>query len=470
MTTLLKPDLCVIGAGESGLAVAIGAAALGVPTVLVERGETGGARRALRSAALIAAAARAQAVRTAREFGVVTGQPKTDVAALRAHIEAAATALAANHAPARLAALGISLIRGEATFADPRTVEAAGAAIRPRRFVIATGSQAVLPAIEGLGGVPVLTADTVFALKDMPKRLLLLGDGAEALELAQAFRRLGSEVTLIAEGALLPSEEAELSEPVLVALRREGVVIHAATTVRRVETVAKGLRLHLTGEGGDGMVAGTHLLIAGGRAAAIEGLDLPAARIALDGAHIRTGPGLRTTNRHVYAIGGAARPEGGHSAAGQAGVVLRGLMLRLPAREQVHHVPRAIRTSPAIARVGLDEAAARKAAGAIRIFRWPFQQIDRAHAEGVAEGHIKVVTDRRGRVLGAAIVGHGADELILPWAGFARRRALLSEALALTAAHPAMGDIARAAAVPLVSSGLTKPRVQRIIRFLRNLG
>jgi pyruvate/2-oxoglutarate dehydrogenase complex dihydrolipoamide dehydrogenase (E3) component len=449
----------------------MGAASLGVPVVLVERGPMEGqGRRAsarIGSAALLAAAARAQAVRTAKNLGINANLSKVDFPAVRAHVERAVSALAPNASAERLQALGIRVIRAEGSFLDPRTLQAGETAIRARRFVVATGTVPDLPDIDGLDPASCLTPETILTLSERPDRLAILGAEPEALELAQAFRRLGSEVALIAPKAPLSDEDPEFAEEVLAALKREGIVFHAPVALQRAEPTEKGIRLFLEGENGTRNLTASHVL-ATAHQPDVAGLGLDRAGIQFGADGIAVNSSLRTANRRVYAVG--AVRGGPHAAAQEAGVALRNLLFRVPARLRPEVLPRALRTDPELAHVGLTEAEARQTAGTISVFRWPYAENERAQADGSTTGHIRIVTDRAGRTLGVSIVGAGAAEMILAWAGPVARKAPLAEMTDLAPSYPALGDIGRAAALGLHVRGLTKPGVRRIMSLLRKLG
>jgi pyruvate/2-oxoglutarate dehydrogenase complex dihydrolipoamide dehydrogenase (E3) component len=172
----------------------------------------------------------------------------------------------------------------------------------------------------------------------------------------------------------------------------------------------------------------------------------------------------------IYAIGGAAGADAADAASHQAGLVLRSLLFRLPARYRPERIPRLVLTDPEIASVGLDESAARAAGTEIRVLRWPYRENDRAQAERLTHGHVKVIADRRGRILGATIVGAHAGELILPWALAVSQGLRVGAMSALAAPHPSLGEIGPRAAIGAYTLRLTQPRVRRIISFLRRFG
>lgn len=483
MAETIKPDICVIGAGTAGMQAAMHAAALGVPTVLIDvrRGEDGremgsDALRAgrLPLGALIAAGRRAHEVAQAAAFGVQAREVEIDFGRVRDYVQGVIAARAPNFTRERLAALGVRTIECAARFKDARTLAAGDVEIAARRFVIATGSSTALPPIAGLDAAHPLTAETAFDLTACPRHLIVIGAGAVALEFAQAFGRLGAEVTVVDAQAPLAQEDSECAAVVLDALAREGVRIRTARIagVAQVQSASEcEVQLHVVGEGGEETIAGSHLLVVAGRWPNVVGLGLDAARIRYDEHGIEVDKGLKTTNKRVYAVGdvtGGEQPP--HAADQQAGLVVRNALLRAPVRFDPEATAQVAFTDPELARIGLTEAAARRRGHRIRILRWPYRENDRAHAEGEVRGHIKVVTNARGRILGVTIVGASAAELIAPWTLAMSRGADIGVLSGMVVPYPTLVEIGKNAAATYFTSGLTRPGVRRIIAMLRRFG
>jgi pyruvate/2-oxoglutarate dehydrogenase complex dihydrolipoamide dehydrogenase (E3) component len=466
----LTPDLCVIGAGSGGLAVAAGAVQMGASVVLVERGRMGGDclnYGCVPSKSLLASAKLADAWRHGGEFGVFYEPPRIDFAAVADSVERVIAGLAPNDSQERFERLGVRVIRAEARFVDRRTVQAGDTLIRPRRFVIATGSRPVVPPIPGLDHVPYLTNETVFANRERPEHLIVIGGGAVGIELAQAHRRLGSAVTVIDAGPLLPREDPELAGRLTALLAEEGIALQPSVDVAGVERNDSGVAVVLAnGE----HIIGSHLLLAAGRRPDTAALNLDAAAIETTPHGIKLDRRLRTTNRHIFAIGDAAGgPQFTHVALYHAGIVIRNALFRLPARVDYRALPWVTYTDPELAQAGLTEMAAR-AQGTVRIERWPFADNDRARTERDTAGEVKIVTRRNGRILGATILGSGAGDLILPWALAISQNLKIAALANLIVPYPTRGEAGKRAAGAYYTPTLFAPRTRRLVRLLARFG
>jgi len=461
-------DIAVIGAGSGGLSVAAAAAQFGQKVVLFEKGAMGGDclnTGCVPSKALLAAAKQAHAMRVGGQLGIAAREQQVDFAAVRAHVQRAIAAIAPHDSQQRMEGLGVTVIRAPAHFIDAGTLAADGQHYTARRIVIATGSRPAVPPIPGLSEVPFLTNETLFANQTLPSHLLIIGGGPIGLEMAQAHRRLGSKVTVIEAAMPLAQDDPELTAVVLKQLEAEGIGILSGTKVTGV-SAADGITVTL----GDGRrVSGSHLLVAAGRRPNIEELNLDAAGIATTAKGITVDAGLRTSNRKVYAIGDVAGGRFTHEAGYQAGIVIRNALFGLPAKATAG-IPHVTYTDPELAQIGLTEAQARTAHGdAIRVLRSPFSDNDRAVAEGRTQGLVKLVTTRRGRILGAGIAGAGAGDLIQPWVLALERGLKLSALAGSVLPYPTRGEASRRAAIGFFADFASNPLVRRVIGLVSRL-
>lgn len=461
-------DLAIIGAGSGGLSVAAAAAQFGQRVVLFEKGKMGGDclnYGCIPSKALIAAAKQAEGMRTAGKFGVRPIEPQVDFKKVHDHVQRVIAAIEPNDSVERFERLGVKVVQAEARFRDSKSVEANGKVFTARRFVIATGSRPAVPPIPGLEAVPCFTNETIFENVVLPKHLIIIGGGPIGLELAQAYRRLGSEVTVIEAFEPLGKEDPELAGVVLENLRACGVKILAGAAIRKIAKRGAGVAVETESHG---QMKGSHLLVAAGRAANVEGLNLEAAGVSFTAKGVSVDKGLRTSQKHIYAIGDVA---GGlqftHVAGYHAGLVIRNALFRLPVRNRADIIPRVTFCDPELAQVGFTEAEAVKQFGSgIKVVRWPFHDNDRAQAEGKTAGLIKAVVGKRGRILGVGIVGQQAGEIIQPWVLAMSSGLKISAIAAMVAPYPTLGEINRRAAINYFSGIATNPWLRRVIKLL----
>ena len=466
MSEILTPDICIVGAGSGGLVVAAGAAQLGLEVVLIERGLMGGEclnSGCVPSKALIAAATLAQAQRSSAAFGIARVEPGVDFGRVMDHVAEVIATIAPNDSVERFEGLGVRVIREEARFVSRDEIQAGPHRVKARRIVLATGSRPMLPPIPGLANAPYLTNETIFANRTLPTHLMVIGGGPIGLEMAQAFRRLGSRVTVLEAAAFLAKDDPELSAIVVQQLKDEGVDLRAGARIERVDgttiLLADGERLEAS-----------HLLVAAGRAPNVEALGLDKAGVAFTKHSITVDAALRTSNRRVWAIGDCNGLYAfTHMAGYEASLFIRSLF-RLPVRLDASIVPWTTYTDPELAQVGSSERAARDRHGeGIKVLRWKFSDNDRAQAERRTEGLVKVIVDARGRILGATIVAPRAGELIQPWCLAISKRLRIAAMASFLPPYPTLGEASKRAAGSYFTAKLFAPTTQRLVRFLSRL-
>src|SRR5947209_5549570 len=470
MTGPLAPDLCIIGAGSAGLAVAAGAAQIGAAVVLVERGLMGGDCLnfgCVPSKSLLAAARLADLARRGAALGILSARPDADFAAAADGVQNVIATIAPHDSVERFEGLGVRVLRCEARFTSPRTIRVGEIEIRPLRFVIATGSYPAVPTIPGLADAPYLTNETIFANRVRPDHLIVIGGGPIGIEMAQSHRRLGARVTVLDVGPVLPRDDPEFVASLTAHLTGEGITIRPYVEISGIERDGNSIVIQLAnGE----RIQGSHLLVAAGRRPSIEALDLPAAGIEATPKGITVDSRLRTTNRRAFAIGDVAGgPQFTHVALYHAGIVIRNALFRLPARVDYRALPWVTYTDPELAQVGLTEAAA-KAEGAIRVLHWPFADNDRAHTERDTVGEVKIITSANGRIVGATILGMSAGDLILPWALAISQKLKIGAMANLIVPYPTRGEAGKRAAGAYYTPALFAPRTRRLVRFLARFG
>lgn len=411
MAEILKPDVCIIGAGALGTSLAIVARQLGLATVLVEReGGEGGdpLHGTLHRAALAASAAQAQAIRTGSRLGLDSGLAKLNYKAIAEHAEAVAATGAPQTSPERLAALGAVLLRGEPAFTDRTTLSVGATVLKPLHTILATGSRPAILDVPGLSEIAYFTPDTILANVRKLTHLLVVGGDETALELAQIYRRLGSDVTLVPHGPLLANYDSEASAILRRHLRGEGLAILESARIKAFLPRSQGIGVSL--DDPDGRIAAldiSHVLLATGRVPDLDrlGLDKLALRRDPAGMLQRDGQGQTSFGR-LSAFGGAAAQTSFYQALRQGEQLLDRLAGRPAAPMPV--LPQAVETQPPLATIGTLEPVR---PGQV-VLRANLGESEAARAVGLAVGSAKIVIDRQGKILGGAMVGEGAIDAI----------------------------------------------------------
>ena len=471
----LRVDLCVIGGGSGGLSVAAGAAQLGVPVVLIEKHKMGGDclnYGCVPSKALIAAARRAHLMRTSAPFGIVPTNPTISYKGVHDHIHGVIAAIAPNDSAERFTGLGVEVIRATAQFISRDTVLAGDRRIKARRFVIATGSSPAIPPIPGLEVVPYFTNETIFDNRSQLDHLIVIGGGPIGLELAQAYLRLGSRVTVLEAMKALGKDDPEMSEVVLKRLRAEGVEIREGALVERVAGGTRLVDVHISEGGVPAIVQGTHLLVATGR---VPNVAEPQPRgrqhqvrqarhpgeqgprhLQLEGVRHRRRRSAARSSRTSPTITPASSCAGPCSASRR-----RSTATSFPGRRSP------IRSLPTSASARMRRE---RRSGRVRVYRWPYHENDRAQAERAAEGFVKVVTDAKGRILGASIVGQHAGELIQMWSLAVSQRLNIKAMTQWISPYPTFSEINKRVAYGYYATAAANPLVRKVVGWLRKLG
>jgi len=439
-------DVVVVGGGSAGMTAAAEAARLGLGVALIERERLGGVSLwsgAVPTKALLACAAVADTVRHAAGFGVRAGRAEIDFPAVLDRVRTVVRAIHPRLSPEHVRSLGIETIHGEASFVDRRTLAVGDERIRAARVFLATGSRPAAPEVDGLAELGYRTHVDLWELPRLPAHLAVLGGGPIGVELAQAFARLGSRVTLLEAGdRILPDEDAELAALLAEALRAEGVDLW--TGAAAIGVLRRGDRKVVDVRSGDArrQVEVDEILVAAGRVPNLESLNLAATDVETTRTGIVADRRLRTTQRGVWAIGDVnGRMPWARAAEVQARVAVADAVLPWRTPADPGHPVWAIYTSPELAHAGLTEEQARRQWGEdLRIYRQTFDEVDRAVCEAATVGQVKILCDAHGRLVGGHILAAHAGELLplLARAVAARER---PEALAdYLHAYPTIAD------------------------------
>ncbi len=470
-------DVVVVGGGAAGLTMSGISASLGAKTLLIERGRLGGDctwTGCVPSKMLLKAAGIAQTVRTAGRIGILCGSVSVDFGYIRKKLhQLRQTIYDDADSPARMAALGVEVHKGAASFRDPATVEVTGRdPVRGRVMVIATGADPAVPAIPGLARTPYLTNESVFELETLPRRLTVIGAGPVGVELAQAFARLGSRVTVLEQrDRILPDLDAELAARLRVQLAGEGVQLVTGAQVAGVAEEKAGLEArYLDADGRLHRTVCDRLLVATGRRARTSGLGLENAGVAYSSQGIRINRQCRTSVPRVYAIGDVTgRYAHTHMSEHMARVAATNAVLHVRRSLDEKAVPGVVFTDPELAHVGASEAELARRGIRFAPYAFPYGKLDRAIIDGAEGGLIKLFArPAGGRILGAAILGKRAGELICEVAVAMRAGMTLRRLSDTIHPYPTFGQGVRRAADQWYArraSPRTVRLVQRLFRY-----
>ena len=427
-------DLAIIGAGASGLIAADFAVQLGARTALLEKGMIGGDctwSGCVPSKSLIKVATVAQAARTASRYGIAVSAPVTDMTQVRAYLRSTIQQIYEPTKPEALHKKGMDVLLGATRFLDPHTLEVGTQRIQAKKILINTGAEPHVPAIDGLADVLYFTYQQIFENDRLPERMLVVGGGPIGCEIAQAYRRLGSEVTLIAE-RLLPSEEPEVSELLNRTFAQEGIE-RIASRAESVHSEGSAITVQTAA----GSATGDLLLVATGRAPLVHGLGLEAANVRYSERGIEVNKYLQTSAKNIYAAGDViGGPQFSHLAGWQGFQAVRNALLPGNNTGTTEAMPHITFTSPEVAQIGLTEKVARNRFKAkdLLIKSFDISKVDRAVNEDDRLGLLKIIARSNGLILGASIVGERAGETITEIA-VAMRNGLKLADLAATV-HP----------------------------------
>lgn len=467
-------DLVVIGGGTGGLIVTSVAAQLGLKVTLVERREKLGGdclhTGCVPSKSLIRVAKVASLLRRAADFGLDAHLDKTDLGKVSDYVHSIISQIQQHDDPDRFRSYGADVIFGHARFIDSHSIEVNGELLRGKRFVIATGSSPYIPPVMGMEDVPYLTNESIFSQRKLPARLAVLGGGAVGVELAQAYARLGSEVTLVERLAqLLPHEDREISDLLAELLRQEGLSISLSSDVTRVEQQDKECRLHITTADREQQLDVDAVLIAAGRRPNVEELGLDAASVNYSAKGIIVDRRQRTSASHIYACGDVCGPYPfTHMAEYQAGIVISNAIFRFPKKTDYRVVPWVTFSDPELARVGITEQQAKDQGLDVDVLSFPMNRIDRALADSESTGIMKLVSHKE-KILGATILGSHAGELIHEISLAMQKKLKLKDISATIHAYPTLAQVHRRTANSYYADKLFSPRTRKLVGWINRI-
>lgn len=467
----INADLVVIGAGSAGLSVAAGAAMLGLNVVLYEQHKMGGDclnYGCVPSKALLSAAKSVSDIRQASKYGVTVSDIKVEWSEVKKHIEQAIKTIEPVDSQERFEGLGVTVIRESASFADPETIVSETTSTRAKRIVIATGSQAFIPPIKGIEKVEYLTNETIFSIDVLPKHLVILGGGPIGIEMAQAFIRLGSNVTVIDLAGILPRSDQEHAKIISESLRNEGVEILENQSIEKVSRNKASVSVWLKDR--KDPIKGSHLLVATGRKAVLEGLDLEAGRVDYDSSAIKVSERLRSkSNPRVWALGDVAgQGQFTHLAGWHASVFVRRAYFKQSVTASSLPLPAVTYVQPEIAQIGMTESSANEKYKNVSTSIFPFGENDRAIAEGKTAGEVKLVINK-GNVIGASVIGEGAGDIVQLIAVAMSNKLKVQALTNYISPYPTRAEAVKRAASAHFTDFVFGPRMKRLVSILNRI-
>ncbi|MAK60303.1 MAG: dihydrolipoamide dehydrogenase [Ponticaulis sp.] len=473
--TKLTADVAVIGAGSGGLSVASGAAQLGLNVVLFEGDEMGGDclnYGCVPSKALLATSNTLQVIKDAEKLGIEVATPKANWAAVKAHLQSVIAEIAPVDSQERFEGLGVKVIREVAHFTSPSSLASESYEVTARRIVIAAGSVPLIPGVEGLASRPFWTNETIFDMPDLPEHLIVLGGGPIGLEMAQAFHRLGSNVTVVEMGQPLRRSDPVHAAQLVSLMREEGITIldhHKAIEVKGGQN-----DLTLIAEGPDGPVEihGTDLLVAVGRTPALDLLELDRGEVDSDRNGIVTKPNLRSvSNPNVWAVGDiAGRGQFTHLAGWHASIFVQAALMKLPSKAVTDQLPAVTFVDPEIGQIGLTEAEAREKHGdSVETVEFPFDEIDRAITDRQKTGSLRLVIRKNGKILGASVLGQAGGEILQILSLAMANKLTMRDLTKYMSPYPTRAEIVKRAASKHFQPKVFGPMAKKLVGILQRI-
>ncbi|HVN95780.1 MAG TPA: FAD-dependent oxidoreductase [Syntrophorhabdaceae bacterium] len=469
-------DIGVVGAGAAGLTVAAGAAQAGARVLILEREEALGGDclhyGCVPSKALIRCAHVYHLLKSAPRFGLPQVTLKRpDFRQIAARIQSVIDAIQKHDSKERFCDLGAQVLLGEAVFEDDRSVSLNGKRYSAKSWVIATGSRAAIPPIPGLTQTPYVTNREIFGLKELPESLAIIGGGPIGIELAQAFTRLGTKVTVIEFlGQILNADDPDMAGEVMNVLKTEGVEFHLDSQV--VRTIDTGQEREVTFKKKDEVrsVRAQVLLVATGRRVNLDGLGLEKIGVAFDQKGLRLDGRLRTSRSNIYGAGDVTGVyQFTHAAGYEGGIVLANTIFHVPKKVSYSHVPWVTYADPELASIGLNEKAAKMRGIKYSTWSEPFEMNDRGVAEGEITGKIKMLLDEKERPIGVAILGPRAGDLLAEWVAVLNGNVRLSTLASAVHPYPTLGEINRQVAGRFLATKIFSDRVKKALKLFFNL-
>jgi pyruvate/2-oxoglutarate dehydrogenase complex dihydrolipoamide dehydrogenase (E3) component len=470
-------DIGVIGGGSAGLTVTAGAAQFGAKTLLVEKeAKLGGDCLhfgCVPSKTLIRTAHIYHFMKTSKSFGLPqVDMPPVDFRDVGKRIQSVIDTIQKHDSEERFCSLGAKVTFGQPRFADEHTIKLSGHTYSAKNWVIASGSSAAVPPIDGLEETPFITNREIFSLNRLPTSMVILGAGPIAIEMAQAFARLGTQVTVVQRSnQILSREDKDMADAVMDVLRIEGVIFHLNASVIRVHDRGSEREVQIeNGTGAKETLRTETILVAMGRQPNLDELSLGDIGVESDGRGLLVDRRLRTSQRHIYAAGDVTGTHlFTHAAGYEGGIVISNAIFHLPRKVDYTFLPWCTYTDPELASIGMNEKSAAQAGIAYSVWTEAFEDNDRSVAEGEMVGKIKMILDEKEKPLGVQILGPQAGELLNEWVAVLNGKVKLSTLASAVHPYPTLGEINKRVAGTYFSPKIFSEKVKKGLKLFFHL-
>jgi pyruvate/2-oxoglutarate dehydrogenase complex dihydrolipoamide dehydrogenase (E3) component len=470
-------DIGVLGGGSAGLTVAAGASQFGAKTLLVEKENVLGGDclhyGCVPSKTLIQSARVYHLMKNAPAFGLPTADiPPVDYREIRNRIRSVIRTIQKHDSEERFCALGAKVAFGSPSFRDEHTIELNGAKYTAKNWVIATGSSPAIPPLEGLGNTPHITNKELFSLDRLPRSMVVLGAGPIAIEMAQAFNRLGSTVSVVQRsGQILSKEDKDMADAVMNVLNSEGIRFHLNSAVIRASDNGSEKTVIIKNSSGETQrLKAEAILVAMGREANLGDLSLDGIGVEFDRRGLKVDERLRTTQKHIYGAGDVTGAYAFTHAAGyEGGIVISNAIFHLPRKVDYTFMPWCTYTDPELASIGMNEKRAKAAGIAYSVWTEAFEDNDRSLAEAETVGRIKMILDEKEKLLGVQILGPQAGELLSEWVAVLNGKVKLTTLATAVHPYPTLGEINKRVAGKFLSPKIFSAKVKKSLKFFFHL-
>ncbi len=474
--TAFDYDIAVIGGGAAGLTVSSGAAQLGAKTLLIEKEPSLGGDclhfGCVPSKTLIHSAKVYHDMQQGRRFGLPEiSPPPVDFGLVARRIQSVIDVIQVHDSVERFNGLGVEVEFGSPCFCDEHVVDLNGRRISAKSWVIATGSSPAAPRVDALKDIRYITSKEIFSLEKLPQSMIVLGAGPIAIEMAQAFSRLGTEVSVIQRSAqILSKEDQDMADEVMAALEEEGVRFFLNATVTAASEDSHGKHISISQGDRSVRLSAETLLLAQGRRPNVEGLGLDTIDLDYTPKGIVVDNRMRSSQKHIYAPGDINGSfQFTHAAGYEAGIVVSNAIFHLPRKVNTRWMPWCTYTEPELSSIGMNEKQARQAGIDYDVWTESFRENDRALAEGEERGTLKLLLDKKERPIGIQILGPRAGDLIGEWIAVLNGGMKLSSLAGTIHPYPTLTEISKRVAGSFVSPKIFSPGIKKALRFLFKL-